>query len=258
MPSNLTFPAGSLLAFLFVLVRISGAFVFMPIPGAQGIANPARIVLCLGVATAVFPQAGPVDSTNMDIFRLAGIICGEAVFGIGSGLLVSIASESFQFGAQMVSQQSGLRFAKTIDPNSEAESTVMVTIAQLLAGCLFFAFGLDHRLLMALVHSISSYPPGAFFMDIGAAEKIVGFLSSIFATGLMTMIPVLAFLLLLDIVLAMLGRIHSQLQLMTLAFPLKLLSVTALLAWMTVLFPKIYEHVAVNDPNGILSAIHRR
>ena len=95
-------------------------------------------------------------------------------------------------------------------------------------------------------------------MDIGVAEKIVGFLSSIFATGLMTMVPVLAFLLLLDTVLAMLGRIHSQLQLLTLAFPLKLLSVTALLAWMTVLFPKIYEHVAVTDANAIFSAIHRR
>ena len=258
MLNSLVFPAGALLAFLFVLVRISGAFVFIPIPGAHGVANPARIVLCLGISMAVYPQAGPVDSASLDILRMAGIVCGEAVFGIGMGLLVSIASESFQFGAQMVSQQSGLSFATTIDPSSEAESTVMITIAQLLAGCLFFAFGLDHRLLAALIHSISTYPPGAFFLDIGVAEKLVSFLSAIFSTGLMTMIPILAFLLLLDIVLAMLGKIHSQLQLLTLAFPLKLLSVTALLAWMTILFPRVYEHVAVADPSGILSAIQRR
>lgn len=258
MLNSLQFPVGTLLAFLFVLVRISGAFVFVPIPGARGIANPARIVLCMAISLAVLPQAPAVDVSGMNVARLAGLLMGEVAFGIASGLLISIAAESFQFGAQMVSQQAGLSFATTFDPNTEAESTVMITMAQLLAGCLFFAFHLDHHLLSALGKSISTYPPGALSMDLGVADKVARMLSAIFSTGIMTMIPVLAFLLLLDIVLAMLSRLHSQLQLLTLAFPLKLLAAAALMAWITVLFPQVYQQIAGTDPGGILTTLYRR
>jgi flagellar biosynthesis protein FliR len=255
MHDNILIPVGDLLTFLFVLTRIAGAFVFIPIPGSHGVANPARILMCMGISVAVYPYAPHMSSGDMDILRLGGIIFQEAAFGIATGLLVSIAVEAFQFGAQMVSLQAGLSFATTFDPNTQAESTVLITIAQLLAGCLFFAFGFDHRLLAALSQSIAAFPPGMFTMNIGMAEKVGLMLSGIFSTGMLAMMPILAFLLLLDIVLAMLGRLHSQLQLLTLAFPMKLLCITALFAWMAVLFPKIYEKAALSDATGVLSAI---
>lgn len=258
MQSSVIIPAGSVLTFLFVLVRISSSFVFVPIPGARGIANPARIVLCMGLSLAVFPQTARVEMANMDVFWLVGIILTEAALGIASGLLVSVAAEAFQFGAQMLSLQAGLSFATTFDPNTEADSTVMVTIAQLLAGCFFFAFGLDHRLLSALAYSLKEFPPGAVVLSGPAAEKIIRFLSAIFSTGLMTMLPVLAFLILIDIVLAMLGRLHAQLQLLTLAFPLKLMCVTLLLAWLTIIFPRVYERAISGDLTTIMTAILRQ
>jgi flagellar biosynthesis protein FliR len=61
-------------------------------------------------------------------------------------------------------------------------------------------------------------------------------------------------LLLVDVALALLGRINSQLQLLTLAFPVKMLAALALLAWIAALFPRVYRGAAV-EALGTLRAI---
>jgi flagellar biosynthesis protein FliR len=48
----------------------------------------------------------------------------------------------------------------------------------------------------------------------------------------------MALLLMLDVSMGLLGRLNSQLQLTTLAFPLKITAVLGLLAWAVLLFPR--------------------
>ena len=62
-----------------------------------------------------------------------------------------------------------------------------------------------------------------------------------FTTALRLALPVIAFLALIDIALALLGRINSQLQLLTLAFPVKMLVTLTMLAWLLVLFSAVYR-----------------
>jgi len=53
--------------------------------------------------------------------------------------------------------------------------------------------------------------------------------------------PIIALLLLFDLSLALLGRINAQLQLLTLAFPVKMLGALAALAGMATLLPSVFE-----------------
>src|SRR5260221_1019739 len=152
MQSSFIIPLDTVLTFLFVLVRISATFLFVPFPGAARVANQAKVFICVLTSVAVLPQADRIHASNIDPAVLAGMLLAETIFGIAVGLIVSIAAEAFQFGAQMLSLQAGLSFAATIDPNTEADSTVLATIAQLMAGCFFFTFGIDAHVLRALVH----------------------------------------------------------------------------------------------------------
>ena len=63
-------------------------------------------------------------------------------------------------GAQIISLQAGYSFATTIDPPSGADSSVLLSIAQLTSGLLFFATGLDRQVLMIFAQSLSLHPPG--------------------------------------------------------------------------------------------------
>jgi len=57
-------------------------------------------------------------------------------------------------------------------------------------------------------------------------------------------LPCLALLVLADLALALLGRLNAQLQLLTLAFPLKMMAALILLGWITVLLPRLLAEYA--------------
>jgi flagellar biosynthetic protein FliR len=61
-----------------------------------------------------------------------------------------------------------------------------------------------------------------------------------FSTALRLALPVLALMVMIDIALALLGRINAHLQLLTVAFPAKMLVALALLASTMVFLPVVY------------------
>ncbi len=150
-------------------------------------------------------------------------VLSEAAFGVLLGILLSVMVESFQLGAQILGLQAGFSYASTVDPGSQADSTVLQVYAQLLAACLFFALGLHRDMILVLAKSFQAIPPGTFVPKLATAQAVVGFAGTMFSTGLRVAFPVLALLLLVDISLALLGRMQAQLQLLTVAFPAKML-----------------------------------
>ena len=60
-----------------------------------------------------------------------------------------------------------------------------------------------------------------------------------FSTGLRLALPVMAVMLMVEISLALLGRVNAQLHLMTIAFPIKMILGLSMLAWLSVLLPAL-------------------
>ena len=72
-----------------------------------------------------------------------------------------------------------------------------------------------------LAGSLVSLPPGTGWRP-GSSAALIPLAGEIFPTGLRLAMPVIALLLLVDVSLALLGRINAQLQLLSLAFPAKM------------------------------------
>ncbi len=173
--------------------------------------------------------------------RLLGGIGAETLFGVTLGLAVAFLLEGMQLAAQVLGLQAGYSYASTVDPTTQADTTTLQLMAQLLAGMLFFAFGFDRQVLKALARSLESAPGRAFSLDGHAIEAIVHLGAAIFTTGLQLAIPVLALLVLLDIAFAVLGRLHAQLQLLSLSFAIKMLAAVAFLAGILSVYPAVFE-----------------
>ena len=115
--------------------------------------------------------------------QMAGWMLAEAAIGVATGLAVAFLIEAVTFAAQAISTQAGFAYASTIDPNTEADSTVLLLLAQLTAGLLFFAMGFDRVLLTILARSLETHPPGAFVASRASVEALVLLGSSIFYHG---------------------------------------------------------------------------
>jgi flagellar biosynthesis protein FliR len=244
MPANVTLELSTLYGFLLVLARVAGAFVFVPIPGMKDAPQAARVVIALALTVALYPNWPVVDAAAAGIARVTGLVIAEVAFGITVGLVVAFLAETLTFAAQVVSMQAGFSYASTVDPTTQADSSVMVVFAQLGAGLLFFALGLDRQILKVLARSLETSPPGSFHLTPDMAESVVRFGSEMLSVGVRLALPVMALLLLVDLSLALLGRLNAQLQLLSMAFPAKIMTALVLLAWMTAVFPQIYAGYA--------------
>lgn len=232
------FSVPMVLGFFLTLVRLSGVFAFVPVPGMKSVVDPARILLVLGMTLALYPvwPHPPADTTAAMLTAWVG---AEAALGIGIGIAVGFAIEAFMLGAQMIGLQAGYSFASTIDPTNSADSTVLVVFAQTVAAALFFAMGLDRDVLRVFARSLETCPPGSFMLTRSATESILLAGSTMFSTGLRLALPIIAVLAMIDISVALLGRVNAQLQLTTIAFPVKMVVGLGMLAWIAVLLPAL-------------------
>lgn len=239
MPANLQLSLGTLRAFLLVLARVSGALVFVPLPGASGAPAMARTMLAAGLTLSLVARWPAVDAFSITAARLAGWAIAEAVVGLAIGVCISIVLEAFTLAAQILGLQAGYAYASTIDPNTQADSGILLVFAQLFAGLLFFAVGLDREVLRLFARSLERITPGTFVFGTASAETVIHLASNIFSVGLRLALPVVALLAMVDIALALLSRINAQLQLLTLAFPAKMMIALLVLAWIAFLFPRL-------------------
>jgi flagellar biosynthetic protein FliR len=228
----------TLLGFLLTLVRVSGVFVFVAVPGLKSVVDPARLLLILAVAIALFP-VWPHPSDRISAGVLASWLASESALGLGIGLAVAFAIEAFLVGAQMVSLQAGYSFASTIDPMTQADSGVLIVFAQIASALLFFAMGLDREVLRIFARSLETVPAGTFLLSRGSAETLITAGSTMFSTGLRLALPVIAVMMMADISLALLGRVNSQLHLLAIAFPVKMIVGLCILGWLATLLPAL-------------------
>jgi flagellar biosynthesis protein FliR len=242
--TDLRIDAGTLYAFLLVLARVSGIFVFVPLPGIKAGPEVARVVLSLGLTFALVSCWPVVDASAVNIMLMTGWLLAEATLGMAIGLAVAFLAEGFQMGAQIVSLQAGYTFATTIDPTSGADSPVLLTIAQLATGLFFFASGLDRQVLLAVAQSFSSQVPGHLAISPSMVSLLIQAGGSIFATGFRLVLPIVSLLLMVEISMALLARLNSQLHLMLLARPIKMLLSLTLFAWLMLILPKVFGQSA--------------
>ncbi len=244
MPPSVRVPLGELLGFLLVLARVSGALVFVPLPGMRHGPPVARALLATGTALALYPLWPALPAALPRPSQLVGWLLAEAALGLTIGVAVSLLNEGFLVAAQIFGLPAGYSYASTVDPTTEADSNVLLVFAQFLAGLLFFALGLHLEVVRIFARSLVLYPPGTYLATPAGAEMALTLGAAMFSIGLRLAMPVVALLLLADVTLALLGRIHAHLQLLMLAFPVKMLAALAMLSAITGLYLKLYRAAA--------------
>ena len=238
---TLGLPLSTLYAFLLVLARVGAVLAFFPIPAFRAAAAPVRIVLAMAISFALFPVWPQLPNALPTLAQLTAWAFSEAGLGLAIGLAIGFLMEAFQLAMQLAGLQAGYGFSLTIDPTSQADSGILQVMYMLTAGLLFFTLGLDRDILRILAASFERFPAGSWAPSAASLEGIVALGGGMLSMGLRLALPVIALLLLLDVALALLGRMQQQLQLISLAFPVKMLAALLILAAMTPLLPRLFH-----------------
>jgi flagellar biosynthetic protein FliR len=232
-----------LYGFLVVLARVSGFLVLVPLPGMSAGPSVARIVLAVTLTFSLLPLWPKVKSATGS-GELALWAASEFALGLVAGVGVALLLEAFQIAAQSIGLQAGFSYASTIDPSTQADTAVLQTVLQLFSGVLFFTLGLDLHVFRLLTIGLNGIPSPTALSKAFNAGAVLRFGSMMFNNALRMALPVMGFLLLLDLAFALVSKVHAQMQLLSFSFSAKMLAGMALFAATFALCPSILAAAA--------------
>ena len=144
---------------------------------------PPRSRSPLALPSRLYSRWPVVNPAPASMVQLTGWMLAEAGIGLATGLAVAFIIEVVVMAAQAISTQAGFAYASTVDPNTEADATVLILIAQFIAGMLFFAMGLDRQLLSILSRSLETIRRALLPRPVRASRRWSCSGSGIFSTG---------------------------------------------------------------------------
>src|SRR5215831_17320042 len=159
---TVTFPTGTLYSFVLVLARVGGFVAFLPLPAFRNAPDSVRAALAVVFTLILFPVWPVPPAAEPSLGQLAQWTFCEAGFGLAAGLAVVFLTEGFQIAAQVAGLAAGYGYASTIDPNSEADSSVLQVVTSLVTALLLFTTGFDHQILRVLAASFIRFPAGSW------------------------------------------------------------------------------------------------
>jgi flagellar biosynthesis protein FliR len=209
--------------FVLLFLRITTAFAVMPI--FRNAAVPSMTKAGLGAIMAfmlvpVLEAQMPIPSGT--ILDFVGLSLKETVCGILLGFAGQTLFFAVEVAGQLLGFQAGFSMVSAIDPNTEAESTVITQVYNLMAMMVFLSLDGHHMLLKALVGSFHTIPVGMLAPDARLAQWGISMVTTILADGIRIAAPLMVTLLLTDIGLGILTRVAPTLNVFVLGFPLKI------------------------------------
>jgi flagellar biosynthetic protein FliR len=197
----------------------------------------AALVLC--VAFLLAPLVATLPNAHAEIgFRA---LLGEVSVGLVYGLTLALLNEMLLFAGQIAGVQFSFSLVNLMDPSTQIETPLLGDLFQLMGTLVIVAAGLDRILLASLVRSFHAVPLGSFALAPVTGLAIVRAASGIFLAGVELAAPVLAATMLVEIAVALMGKLSPQLPVMSLTVPIKTLTGFAILAGSLALWPRFVE-----------------
>jgi flagellar biosynthetic protein FliR len=226
-------------AMTLALFRISGIVAFAPPFSSSVLPMRTKAVLALAVAYLLAPAVASLDGAHAALSYSA--LIGELAVGLVYGLALALVNEMLLFAGQIAGVQFSFSLVNLLDPASSIQTPLLGEMFQLVGSLVVMAAGLDQILLASLVRSFRAVPLGGYAMSSMTSSGLVEAAGGIFLAALQLAAPVLVSTLLVEVAVALLGRLSPQLPVISLTVPLKALVGFALLAGSLALWPRFIE-----------------
>lgn len=223
MDIPLDFAATQVVAFMFVIARLSGLFLIAPVFSSPQIPGRIKVMMLfvLGATLAPIVSSGSTKIPT-DIVGMIASIASEALVGLALGFAVSIVFSAIQVAASLIDTSIGFSMATIIDPLNNAQGAVLGSFYSIVGTLAFLSVQGHHWLLAGFKRSYDTVP-------LGTAPDVEAMLHNLFATfgqlfGMAFQIaaPVLVSLLLVDVVLGIVSRVVPQMNVFFVGIPVKI------------------------------------
>ncbi len=220
-------------AWVLVLFRLTGVFLFAPMFGSVLVPRQFKVFLALGLSFCVYPllltpgtpaaaSLGAVIDGGLSFWSLMPVVAAELAIGLVIGYGATLPLAGMQMGGQMIAQQLGLGLAEVINPGQE-QSGVLSEMFYLVALVFFLLLNGHHVILRTLVESFNAVPLGAFRIDQSVMDLVLGMLASMFHLAIRVAAPLLCLVFLETVAMGFIARTVPQMNILSVGFAVRIL-----------------------------------
>jgi len=202
--------------FLRTLALLSALPVFnrRSTPMRVRVALSALIVLCAQPSLPEMPVV-PLDSAAAFM-----LVVQQVLIGVTLGFAVRIVFAAVEFAGEVIGLQMGMNFAGFFDPVTASQSTAASSFFATMVAWVFIVINGHLLVVVALTDSFVSFPVGPEPFAFLAKAQPHRWGAEIFTTGLWIAMPIIALMLFVNLVLGMIARVASQLNIFAIGFPI--------------------------------------
>lgn len=204
---------------VLLAARVGGLVMIAPLFSAQTIPMRLRTALVVLLTWLMHPLAlnwarAPMLTPTQ---FLTETLVGFAV-GLGVALLVGAAEAA----GDLLSVNTGLSGAASLDPLTNQNIAVLGKFSSLFALTLMLSMNAHTEMLRALAGTLELVPVGSAIDVRAGLGAMIALASNLFLLGLRFAAPVIAIALLANVALAVLSRVAPQVNILAVSFPLQI------------------------------------
>lgn len=235
---------------IWPFIRILALFTSSPVLGIRSV--PVRVKVALAMLITVAAQGSLTQNGAPPVIALDSPAALEALLqnlliGLALGFSARVVFAAIEFAGELIGLQMGLNFAAFFDPISATQSTAVSRFFGTMAALLFVVMNGHLLLTAAVVQSFQSFPVGESPMAFLTAVQPQVWGAEVFRLGLWIALPLITMLLFVNLVLGVISRVASQMNIFAIGFPVTvgvgLLGITLTLPMMEAPFTMALERM---------------
>jgi flagellar biosynthetic protein FliR len=219
--------------FIWPLMRISAMFVSVPLFSIRAVPARVRLILSVAITLVIMPLLPPLPAVEMFSYTGFMMAVAQVMIGLTSGFILQLVFAAVVFAGQGIALSMGLGFSMMVDPQNGQQVPVIAQFYTVTTTLLFISLDGHLLLIQMLLDSFKTLPIGIDAIDKAGIWSILAWSSRMFAGGLLLAMPVIASLLLVNVIFGVAARAAPQLQIFSVGFPVTLM-LGMLLVWKSI------------------------
>ncbi|HEX4917594.1 MAG TPA: flagellar biosynthetic protein FliR [Limnobacter sp.] len=202
-------------AFLWPFIRVMAMLATAPVFDNRVIQRRLRVALAALIAMLLMPLLPTPPTLNSA--QAIPVLLQQILVGVAMGFSMRLVFAAFEMAGDLLGLQMGLAFAQFVDPVRGGQTPLIGSFMGVLASLVFLVID-GHLLVIAAVVQSFDLVPISAQLNVINPQNIALAGSIMFMLALQISLPVLAAVLVSNIVLGILARAAPQLNVMSIGF----------------------------------------
>jgi len=213
--------SGAVVSFVLLFFRFGALFISSPIFSHKSILIKQKAMMTFFFSIIFFSSVPPLQ-IEISIASIIIAILSEILFGMVIGIGLQLAYNVITYAGGIISFMMGFSMATAIDPQNGVSMPIVSQFLSLLGLMILFALDLHHWLIIYIYQSLQFIPLGGFLITNNMISYTIQAAGNMFLVGVMIAFPIIALILLSDIIFGMIMKTMPQFNLLVIGFPIKI------------------------------------